>query len=366
MPVQLEGSIAIDLKACKLIANSALPYSTPNEFSIVDPNGIIAASVISVIAASLPAAPDEISSISSSPISAPAIKTPVIAASIAAPLVVSGVAASSVVAPNVVAPKSHSDMPPFPLSNPRILYQSVLGDSTSAGGGVNRLGMLNPSTWDRWTFTASSGATLVAEFTLPSNQSVDCAAIAAHNIADIGANVRLDYSTTTGGAWVEFASSASPINNNAIMVFLESPISVRRIRVRISGGSGSGYIGVLSAGLALQMQHPIYGGVNPITLNRVTDYFNNRSESGEWLGRQIRRRGLQSSVSFDRLTAPWYRQYFDPFVRAAREAPFFFAWRPSDYPAEVAYCWTDGDISPSNSGGGTDHISVSIDLEAHG
>ena len=352
MPVQLEGSIAIDLKACKLIANSAMPYSAPNDFSIVDKAAFTSAGVIPVIASPSLMSPDVIPFL-------PEV-------SISSPLVLSFIAASSPATPSVITAKSFSDMPPFPLSHPRILYSNELIGASIASGVSNASNTLNPATYSRATFVADAVQRTIT-YTLSGNRDIDCVCIAAHNFADIGATVLVQWSPDTSGGLISFSDEQTPTIENGAMMFVRSaPVNARRIHIRINTPSAPGFIGVVMAGMALQMQHPIYGGVNPITLNRVTDYFNNRSESGEWLGRQIRRRGLQSSVSFDRLTAPWYRQYFDPFVKVAREKPFFFAWRPSEYPTEIAYCWTDGDIRPSNSGGGTDHISVSLDLEAHG
>jgi hypothetical protein len=31
----------------------------------------------------------------------------------------------------------------------------------------------------------------------------------------------------------------------------------------------------------------------------------------------------------------------------------------------VAYCWTDGDMKPSNSGGGNNYMSVGFNVKAH-
>lgn len=270
----------------------------------------------------------------------------------AAPNDVDATQQAAMAAPRVVSAKPYSDLPPFPLSHPRILYANLL-----TGASTTQPQVLRPSTFDRWSFTGSQSL----EITLTNAVSMDTVALGACQIN--GRLITVDYSPDLVAGYVNFAAPRT--NTESAMMFIrETPVSVRRLRVTV-GGTGAGAIGVVSAGIALQMQRPIYGGVNPITLNRVTDYFSNQSESGNWLGRQIRRRGLESSLSFERLTAPWYRQYFDPFVRSARELPFFFAWRPSDYPAEVAYCWTDGDIQPSNSGGGNNYMSVSFSVKAH-
>jgi hypothetical protein len=87
----------------------------------------------------------------------------------------------------------------------------------------------------------------------------------------------------------------------------------------------------------------------------------NKSERGQWLGRSIIRGGSAGSWSWRHLKADWYRTYFDPFVESARTQPFFIAWRPETYPV-AAYCWTEGDITPSNMGV-KDFMQVTLEAE---
>lgn len=394
MPILLDNTAVIQQAACQPIPTPVVNFTAPNIVGAELAPVLAAARVIPGLSVSAFAAPSVIGSVSGSAfveartlssigavaMAAPVVISPASAALMAAPNNIGGISSSvfavarvltnatdtPMAAPNVVTPKAYSDMPPFPLSHPRILYENKLAGSSSVQSGVsNRENTLNPATYSRATFNGN-GSSASITYTMPASQNVDCIAIAAHNLSDVGASVTVQWSAGPSGGLSFFAPAQTPTaDNNALMFFRETPVNARRVHIRVDAPQGAGFIGVVYAGLALQMQRPIYGGVNPITLNRVTDYFNNRSESGEWLGRQIRRRGLESSLSFERLTAPWYRQYFVPFVRVARERPFFFAWRPSDFPDECAYCWTDSDIQPSNSGGGTDHLAVSFNVKAH-
>ena len=249
-------------------------------------------------------------------------------------------------------------LPPQDPNSPIILYQNRLTSaSVAVTDGTSGQLVLSPNTFDRWNFSGSQSIT----FTLPSAVLVDAIGVGAHNLA--GRTITAEYSTTTGGSWLAFGSAAQTDNLPALI--MRASVSVRRIRITVSG-SGAGFIGVIYAGLKLQMPHPIYGGHSPLPLNATTDYFNNRSESGEWIGRQIRRRGFETSVELPRLKPDWYRANFQPFVDSAKENPFFFAWRPVSYPSDVGYCWTDGDIRASNIGGGRPELSVTLSLKAHG
>ena len=74
------------------------------------------------------------------------------------------------------------------------------------------------------------------------------------------------------------------------------------------------------------------------------------SDGGHFLGQYIKRKGVKGNLTLRHLEAAWYRANFDLFVMAAREFPFFVAWRPITWPREVAYAWTDSNIKPKNMG----------------
>jgi hypothetical protein len=73
------------------------------------------------------------------------------------------------------------------------------------------------------------------------------------------------------------------------------------------------------------------------------------SVGGQMLGRAIKNYGVEAPISFTRLDHDWWRDVFDDFVKSARQYPYFFSWRPQDYPEEVAYVETVEDIRPSYS-----------------
>ena len=243
------------------------------------------------------------------------------------------------------------DVPPFALNHARILYASALaGSSVSATGGTGAPNVLNPATYSRWAFTGTQTVTI----TLPVARSIDAVGLGAHSLASGSALV--EYSTSDGGAWVQFAPAQS---GGAAMLFLSDvAVNAKRLRVTVTA-AGAQVLGVIYAGVALQMQRPIYRGVAPPTLSRVTEYQSNESEGGQWLGRNVIRQGLKIDLSWSRLSAAWVRAYFDPFAVSAQSSPFFVAWNPQEFPREVAYAWTSSDLTPSNTGP-RDLMSVTI------
>lgn len=283
---------------------------------------------------------------------------------ISSPNDLGSVAKSNLDAPNLITPNAYSDLPPFPETHGRILYNNLMVNAqVTITDGVNGDLTLTPNTFEGWVVDSISGGDAFLEFLLPSNIDIDTLAIGAHNLADDSISYKWQYSSTDGGAYTDIITDTLALTNNPKLTVFTS-LNVRKVRLAITG-SGGFKIGVLSGGESLQLQRPKYGGVNPAPLNAVTDYFNNRSEAGEWIGRTIRRRGFESSIDLVRITPTWYRDYFQPFVESAKVAPFFYSWRPEDYPDDVVYCWTDTDIRPSNSGK-REFMNVNFRINCHG
>lgn len=238
----------------------------------------------------------------------------------------------------------------------RIGYQSLSGAITATNEAVAypATSAGNPLTYSYWRPTSLPS---YWEINFGSLRSVDYIGIASHELGSSGCTCVAQY--WNGSAWVDLYSFI-PASNTPVMLLFDE-IQTSRIRIGILSGTPP-RVGVVYVGQSLVMQRPIYGGHEPITLNRTTVYKNNASESGQWLGRSVRRGGAKTSFSWQSLTANWYRENFDPFASAARFTPFFIAWRPFTFANEVGYVWTTKDISPSNSGR-RDFMSVSISVE---
>lgn len=251
----------------------------------------------------------------------------------------------------------------YPFTNARIGYQTItrngaLSASTEAAGHPAYSAGL-PNTYESWVPT-SVPATITCDAGAPAD--VDYIGIAAHTLGSGGNTFRVQYSSD-GSSWSDATGDMTVADDTPIMVFFGLQ-SARYWRLNISSGTVP-IIGTWYAGKALAMQRAIYSGHSPITLSRQTVIRSNKSEGGHFLGRYIVRSGVNTSASFQHLTASWYREYFDPFVLSARTMPFFFAWRPREYPREVAYAWTAGDISPSNMGI-RDLMSVEVQMSGVG
>ena len=266
----------------------------------------------------------------------------------------------SVVIADNLAINTADGIPPFPLSHARIGYlticsaASVFADSETPG--FPAVAAVNPLTAEQWR-----PVSLPATWTcLQQSDDADYIGIAEHNLS--GAVVSVEF-TTNGTTWTQM-QELSPGDNSPIMI-LFTPRTALGWRFVISSAPKLPQIGAIYIGKSLAMQRRIYGGHTPVTLGRVTELMPVRSEGGQFLGRQAIRKGVGTTYSWDNLEALWYRQQFDPFVKAAIEVPFFISWYPEKYPAEVGFVWTTGDITPQNSGT-RDLMSVSMTVVGNG
>lgn len=251
----------------------------------------------------------------------------------------------------------------MPLTHARIGYDNFVPGTTVTGSsqvlGFPPDAITRQTTWERWQPLTTVNQDLIIE--AGTAQDANYIGIAAHTLGSAGAVVEFAYSAD--GVSYTTIQSVTPADNLPMMVIF-SEASAAFWRVRVVSAASAPTIGVVYIGKTLDMQRPIYGGHSPINLSRQTIVRPTESEKGQWLGRSVIRRGLQTSYKWNNLSAAWYRENFDPFVSAARFAPFFIAWRPGDYPDEIAYGWTSGDIQPENSGT-RDLMNVSLSVSAH-
>ena len=236
----------------------------------------------------------------------------------------------------------------FNANNPVIGYQNLVevggitSDSAETDYPVTNLG--NDSTAEYWE--SASDALQYVTFVLGTAQAVDYIGVGAHNL--VGATYEFQYKVTAGGTWTAVDTPLTPNDNSAIMWLFDS-ITADYWRIKITPVTGTNpKIGVVYIGQRLQLQRRIYVGHTPIVYGRNTSIQTGMSESGNFLGRVLKREQLESSFEQENVSPSFYRDSVDAFVIHAKTKPWFFSWRPSQYPVEVGFCWSTGDIVPSN------------------
>jgi hypothetical protein len=215
--------------------------------------------------------------------------------------------------------------------------------------------MANVSTYLKWK--SGGGSPSSEEYitlTLNTSDDVDYVGIAGHNLGTSQAAVSIEGNTEDAGSpqdWVELVSERLlPDDKPAIFRFTGQPFVAVRIRIQesLAAAPVTPYMAVVYAGKLLVLQRRIYVGHTPLPYGRTLSVANHRSISGAFLGRVVLSRSVESSVNMQNLTPSWFRQYLQPFLLAAQENPFFFAWRPGTYPEEAGFVWLTGDPKVSN------------------
>lgn len=247
--------------------------------------------------------------------------------------------------------------PTVPLRNSRIGYDTITFDKTpiasSTEEGFSVLAPTYPTTYEYWKPVST-----------PATWGVDNVVEAKCDFAGIVGDIEgITIQVQSSEDNVNFLTHVEGVATKKVVMFLFAAFGARFWRIRFVNGNPK--VSVVYIGKALPMQRSIYVGHTPITLSRRTTYNNTLSEDGQFLGRSIIRGGVQTVASFQNLKSDWYRANFDPFVKAAREYPFFFAWRPDSAPKEVGFVWTNEDIVPQNTGP-RDFMSVSFNMTGIG
>lgn len=245
-----------------------------------------------------------------------------------------------------------------PLNHARILYAPLTG--TITGDGTNPGYAANDYTSQRWLMGPGSQSWLL---TTAADAAVDCLFIAAHNLS--GHSFDLQTAAVVGGPYTTRRTVTVTDNTTICVLFNNAgvPYTVREVKLVFADGTDLA-IGIIRAGVALQMPIPLFGGHKPLNLNRVTEAQQQFSETGQWLGRIIRRRAVASSYQWDYLSASWYDTYFEPFAQTLPLNPFFIAGNPSRITTDVGFVWTDRDIEVANMGV-KDYRSVSLPVTGY-
>jgi hypothetical protein len=109
-------------------------------------------------------------------------------------------------------------------------------------------------------------------------------------------------------------------------------------------------VAIIRGGVALQMEQPFYSGHTPATKARVTEGEQSFSETGQWLGRTVKRLALTPEYNWEHLKKSWYDTEFEPFAKTLPAKPFAIAGNPLRMPDDVAWGWTGQDVRPSTMG----------------
>jgi hypothetical protein len=257
------------------------------------------------------------------------------------------------------------------LNNPVILYRNFIAaagiTATSEEDDYPASNLANPLTHSSAEWRATSTAEQELTFAITEIDPISAIGFAAHNFGS--AEIAVTVEVLVDGDYIEIYDGM-PANDSPLMWrFAEYPTT--EVLITLAEGSEAARAAVAYIGPALVVQRRIWLGHTPITMGVTTEVVSGMSEANDFLGRSVLGEYTSTTIDLKNLTPDWYREYFDPFVRAAKTLPFFFAWRPVDYPNEVGFCWLTGNPKPVNqrkrlSSSGQDHGLMSVQFSVNG
>lgn len=242
---------------------------------------------------------------------------------------------------------------PVNPNNPLIGYHTIL---TTTGVAVSSeafpylgVNLANPRTDLYWQAgdTADQTITITNTDVVP----LDYVGIARHNSLEAQNTIEIEGYTAVDEfddpIWEVLIAEHMPASNDPLLYRFAKEIYLG-IRIHFKANVVAPLAAVVYCGELLTLIRRIYVGHPPMTLNRKTRTQTGRSENGNFLGRVILSETMETNVSMKNVPPLWYREYMVPFVTVSQEQPFFWAWRPSTYPAEVGFAWLTADLTVDN------------------
>lgn len=260
----------------------------------------------------------------------------------------------------VVSPTS-----PLDLNAPAIGWRNlvtaanVVADSQAVDSPITNVA--NVSTFLRWK-SLSSALQFVSVPLLPL-ADIDYLAIAGHNFgtAQIAATVE-GTATPDPVDWQPLGAQQLPADDQPLILrFAKTTLAGIRLRLEASLLGVPPQAAVVYAGELLTLQRRIYVGHRVLSFNRRASIVTGMSEEATFLGRLVLSELNESALDIKNATPAFYRSDIEPWLRDAVRRPFFFAWRPLDYPTEVGFCWLSADPQMTNQrSNGMVQVSASL------
>lgn len=254
---------------------------------------------------------------------------------------------------------------PVTLDHPVIGYHNVVTSSSieadTEDANHPATDLANPATHLYWM--ANDLTEQYITVTTNYVDEIDYVGIAGHNFSSAEVPVSIGYfDASSPPVWFELVEEQMLSSDDPI-IFRFTAQSLATIKIRLGVASQAARAAVVYVGKLLTLERKIYVGHTPMPHGRKNDILSGVSETGNFLGRNVLGSWRESTIPLSLISPGWYREFMDTFLEAADEIPFFFAWRPETYPAEVGYGWLTEDPMPTPQGPSN---RIAFDLKVRG
>ena len=214
----------------------------------------------------------------------------------------------------------------FAYDNLALNALAITGTTPASGYPIANL--FNYFTFDGYK-PDTSGASNV-DVNLSAANACDYFAFYNSNLADNGGSIVLQY--WNGAAWVDCFAPYSP-TDNAPQLFIFAEVSSDQYRILIDSTPAS-IVSVVSFGKSLPVP---YGLTTSFASPHNAQQYRNRtneSETGNFIGRSVRKEAVPFTVSTELLQYDWMRDEWRDFLRHLERRPCFFKWSNTTYTDE--------------------------------
>ena len=257
-------------------------------------------------------------------------------------------------------------------NNPFVAFENLAalaalgGTSTLAGGAAANA--VTGETYSYW-LPNITGTTAVLQVTFAAATVVTLAAIAAHNVSALGATVAVERSAD-GITWVDGGCGIVTAANDSPMAFRmpASGPAVRYWRFAFAGMAAADplHVGVAFVGRELIFPRRFYQGFSPVISPTEVQLQSNVSVGGNLLGSSVVTEGSTVKVPLRLIPPAFVRDDMAAFIpHFNRGGGLFFGWHPSDFPADLHYCWRDGATLRPTIDGPLDFMSFELNMRVY-
>ncbi len=201
---------------------------------------------------------------------------------------------------------------------------AVVSASADTVGGEKENGYKEGLTFDFWRPGTSGTHWLRASLTGGAQVS-NYLAIAAHNLHQNGASVKMQHSIDGGATWLDSSNDFLPGSSAPVMILYDDTLAGDHRVLVVSDTPVS--IGVVHFGQILALNAPLLGPWSPPNLSRRNRYVNEVSDGGAFLGKTLIAEGANLTIAISAADMDWIRDKWEDTVRLIETRGFFFAAR---------------------------------------
>ena len=156
-----------------------------------------------------------------------------------------------------------------------------------------------------------------------SSQKVNYLGIAAHDLHNVSASIKLQESSD-GSVWTDVTGSDYTPTTSAPIFIEFSEEENLHFRLYISGSTSTPNIGAVNFGCALKMDGVLSPGYTPPHQALADRHLVERAEGGAFLGRSLIASGAILNAAMTGCDMDWIRAHWESHVRLLEQYPFFW------------------------------------------